>query len=385
MPGTHKKYSPSGASRWLECPGSLSLPGEDRESVYAAEGTAAHALIHCCFLLGYDPAEFVGQSINGFEVDADMAEHVQLMLDVIEAEFDALPGDSKDVDMEVRFEYSRNSDFGGTIDCLVMSDQGFVIADYKHGVGVAVDIDDNPQLSCYAVLAREHWLKHYDRPVEDCRCVAMVIVQPRATHAQGPVRRQVLDNEYLDNFEAQLNSVFEMEVDVSNSEFFSAGDHCRWCPAKRECPHLHDLTIEIAQAEFDESSMTPERAAEILTQEKAIKAYLESISQWAHGQMDKGVPVPGFKLVTSLGNRRYKFGEDEVVKFCRNRKFGKRQITKSVLMSPAQLEKVIGKSLISKLVERPDKGTVLVPEHDKRGAVGPSSAADDFSLVAKDG
>ncbi len=42
----HARLSPSAAERWMTCPGSVKLSEaiQDRESQYAAEGTAAHEL-----------------------------------------------------------------------------------------------------------------------------------------------------------------------------------------------------------------------------------------------------------------------------------------------------------------------------------------------------
>jgi hypothetical protein len=42
----HAKLGPSGAHRWMSCPGSIVLEEDvpDRSSVYADEGTAAHML-----------------------------------------------------------------------------------------------------------------------------------------------------------------------------------------------------------------------------------------------------------------------------------------------------------------------------------------------------
>ena len=46
MPDTHARFSPSAANRRIHCPPSLLLEEqfEEGESVYAAEGTAGHAL-----------------------------------------------------------------------------------------------------------------------------------------------------------------------------------------------------------------------------------------------------------------------------------------------------------------------------------------------------
>lgn len=61
-----KICGPSGAHRWMVCPGSerLSQGMPDGSSKYAIEGTAAHALAEQCLLSGLDPLDFVGQDIE---------------------------------------------------------------------------------------------------------------------------------------------------------------------------------------------------------------------------------------------------------------------------------------------------------------------------------
>ena len=46
MPDVHAKLSASGASRWINCPGSIVLEEnfEDTSSEYAKEGTLAHSV-----------------------------------------------------------------------------------------------------------------------------------------------------------------------------------------------------------------------------------------------------------------------------------------------------------------------------------------------------
>ena len=172
MPGVHMKYSPSGASRWLNCPGSLTLNSdtEDRSSDYAAEGTAAHALVHRCFLLDVDATDFPGQQVEGFEINQEMAEGVQLYLDVIKSET-LKAGEGADVEIEKFVTCAANQDFGGTIDCLIVSSECLTIVDFKYGVGVGVEVEGNLQLLSYATIA----MSLIDKPKK----VRLVVVQPR--------------------------------------------------------------------------------------------------------------------------------------------------------------------------------------------------------------
>ena len=373
MPEVHSKLSPSAAARWLACPGSLEHDGTDVTSKYAAEGTVAHALAQKCWLLGMPADQFVGsqRSCEGYTVDItdEMAEAVQVYLDFVEQTADDQP-----VLTETRIEHSIIAGFGGTIDCALPTKRHLI--DFKYGAGLPVDVAGsgegtwngiNVQMACYAILLRDHLQFTGD--------VDVTVVQPRATHPDGPIRTTTLPGDYLADLTLQI-------IEVGSGDRageLHAGDHCRWCPRRVDCPELYELTLTTAKREFSEIEMTPETAAEFMQRKSAVMAFFDGVETWVHGQMEKGIKVPGYKLVNRFGHRRYSADEEKIVRFCRNKKFGKKQIYESKLLSPAQLEKVIGKELITSLVERPHLGTTVVPESDRREAVKCLTAADEFA------
>jgi hypothetical protein len=146
-----------------------------------------------------------------------------------------------------------------------------------------------------------------------------------------------------------------------------------------ECPELYELTIKAARAEFDPGGISPARAAEILASRKAVTSYLDAVASWVHGQLEKGQAIPGYKLVDTFANRKYRFDAAKIAKICSKAGFGKKQIYTSEILSPAQLEKVIGKDLITQLVERPHTGTAVVPESDRRPAAKGQTASEEFA------
>ena len=110
----HAVLGASSSKRWMTCPGSVRLsegmPNES--SVYAAEGSAAHALGEHCLIHGYAADRFLGQwiwlkgkeavfcgdlpaTIGGgdfvFPVDDDMTDAVQVYLDAVRRAYQ--PGD----------------------------------------------------------------------------------------------------------------------------------------------------------------------------------------------------------------------------------------------------------------------------------------------------
>jgi hypothetical protein len=374
MPSSHSRLSPSGAERWLACPGSLKLEAKaNTSSIYAAEGTCAHSLCEECFYLGEDPMKFVGQvrNVDGYDIEIteEMAESVTVYLSEIEANPLFTP------ELEQRLESETIEGFGGTIDCFIPAT--FHIIDFKYGSGIPVDVEWNKQLACYALLV----IEKFNNGV--LRDVITTIVQPRADHPDGPVRTWVATADWLQAVKAGVE-----EVASGSSEVIKAGDHCRWCPAKANCPELHQLTIRVAQNGFNDDSgaliaekLTPETAAEILNKRKAIEEFLGAVEDWAHATMEKGIEVPGYKLVDKYGNRRYSVDEATVLKRCRASGLGKKKIYKSVLISPAQLEKLGGKDLVEPLVERYHVGTKVVPLSARGEAVIRLTATEEFKNV----
>lgn len=375
----HSKYSASGASRWLACPGSVLIEApESPSSEYAAEGTVAHELACECLLLGVSPRVYLGKdrSADGFTftVSEEMVKAIEAYLYTIWMEEKRLGPDCLSC-YEERIEHTTLPNFGGTVDCYLVSrsERKLVVVDFKYGAGVPVEAEENVQLGSYALLAAMSL--GFD-PAEASQSleVRLIIVQPRC-YDEESIKVWDVPAGWLVDLYYRVSEV----VNGSRNDEIHAGDHCKWCPAKAQCPELYEMTLLTAKQEFSAPSMTVENASKILDKRKSIEAFLDAVENWIHGQLDKGVEVPGYKLVQSLGNRRYAVDEATIEKKCRSKGFGKKQIYETSLLSPAQLEKLVGKELIAQLTERPVKGTTVVPVSDKRPAVKRLTAADEFA------
>ncbi len=56
--------------------------------------------------------------------------------------------------IEQRLDFSKYVESGfGTGDCVIIADGALYVIDYKHGQGVLVDANDNPQMKLYALGA----------------------------------------------------------------------------------------------------------------------------------------------------------------------------------------------------------------------------------------
>ena len=61
-----------------------------------------------------------------------------------------------------------------TSDAILISDGTMHVIDYKHGLGILVSAEDNPQIKCYALGALELFDNIYD-----INTISMTIYQPR--------------------------------------------------------------------------------------------------------------------------------------------------------------------------------------------------------------
>jgi len=384
----HSRLGASIAHRWLACPGSvrLSYGIEDKQTIFAAEGSAAHELAEMCLRKNFAPAaDFIGETIivgnHTFEVDEEMAEAVQLYVDTVRALYE----DGDILFIEHKFDLTSVYDgMFGTNDCGIYKPCGKVIVlDYKHGAGHAVEATANPQLMYYGIgLLSVPSLKGA-RVTE----VELVIVQPRAPHRDGPVRSWTTDPLSLLDFAADLRAgaIATTEPDAP----LAAGEHCKFCPAAGICPAMRDLAITKAQDEFVDvvaPDLTDADLANLLEKASLIEDGIRAIRAEAFNRAQGGAQIPGWKLVAKRATRKWA-GEPDVVKgkLALDFRLTREQIVEEKLRSPAQIEKLLkgdDKKAIAGLVVAESSGVTLARETDRRAEAKPQrDAADDFDPI----
>ena len=174
----HAVLSASSAHRWLNCPPSVRLSEgyKDKGSDYAAEGTDAHSLCEyklrtALGMVASNPTEHLTWYS---EEMADCADgYAAYVLEQVEASRRTCPDPL--VLIEQRVDFSRwVRDGFGTADAVIIADGVLKVIDYKHGRGVEVSAEKNPQMMCYALGAMELFDALYD-----IESVSMTIYQPR--------------------------------------------------------------------------------------------------------------------------------------------------------------------------------------------------------------
>lgn len=406
------KFYPSAADRWLNCPGSVVLSKDSpyRPSAYAAEGTVAHSLAEDCLRLGLDPSDFVGEkrSADGyeFEIDHAMAEAVRIYVDQVERFAES--GEWV-IAIETRLEslelLSGLGPLSGRFDFFAyrLTESGVEVAllDLKFGAGVSVDAEDNPQLKTYALIASE-WLRR-TRGL-GVSMIQALIIQPRAADGLA-VKTALFSLESLERHRediaraAQGVQAYQAATELEGQlEQLRPGDWCRWCPAKATCPRLHEEALAQARKDFGElpllespAKLSRERLLFWLEHAKTFEDWIDSIREHAKTRLESGEELQGWKLVESIGNRRWAGSEEEVEKSLRKAGFKKKDLFETRLLSPAQVEKVApvglkkseAKEIVDALTIRPAQGLALVSAKDKRPAVSRSRPEDDFKPLSE--
>ena len=245
MPVKHAFLSASASHRWLECPPSAKLCAEqdDRASPYAKQGTDAHALCEYKVLAALGKlAEAPTQGLDFFDTEMDNCtdEYCTYIMEQLQ-EARAYCRDP-DVLVEQRLDFSRWVPNGfGTGDCLIVADKVLHIIDFKYGLGILVEAENNPQMMCYALGA----LEIYDG-IYDIDTVRMTIFQPRR---ENIITYEMGKADLLHWAEAILKPTAELAY-IGGGEF-KAGGHCQFCKVKATCRKRAEHNLEMARYDFE--------------------------------------------------------------------------------------------------------------------------------------
>jgi hypothetical protein len=278
---------------------------------------------------------------------------------------------------EKRVDFSQYVPEGfGTADCLILAGDTLHVVDYKHGKGVVVDADHNPQMMLYALGAMSELSLLYR-----FKFVHMTIVQPRVSNIS---EFTMTADELIEWGEKVVKP--KAEAATSGKGEFEAGDWCRFCRAKRQCKTRYEsngsLYPELSER-HDPRLITLAELGEYLKRGKDMAAWLEDMREYALSESLAGADVPGWKAVEGRGSRAFTDTDEAVDTLIKN------GIDESVLyerrvLTLAQMEKAVGKKAFGELVgdlvvKNPGKPT-LVEESDKRPRItNQPTAADVFN------
>lgn len=370
-PKGHAVLSASSSERWLNCPPSARLCEnyEDKGSDYAAEGTDAHTL--CEMLLKQAlgiPTEDTIENLTWYNSEMeDCAEaYAAYVVELLESAKQTCSDPVVCIEQKVDFSRWVQDGFG-TADCIVIADGVMNIVDYKHGKGVEVSAERNPQMMLYALGALEIFDGIYDIDT-----VRMTIYQPRKSNISI---FEMPKDELLKWAETELTPKAQLAYEGQGE--FHCGEWCRFCKAKAECRERAEANLALARYDFEPPALlNDEEIADILGKVDALTAWATDVKEYALQQAVSGKDWPGWKLVEGRSNRKY---TSDTAVAAAVESIGLDPYERKVLGITA-MQKLLGKSrfeeLLSPYIEKPQGKPALVPESDKHPAI--NTAKNDF-------
>lgn len=416
-PTEHALLSASSAYQWLHCPPSIRLSENipDEGSVHAREGTAAHELAALlldqqfhksraqrAFTTAKNKAmKAVGEVALATKPEAESwdaekrKKHskaegkaalaaVTEYLDQVQDACAACAGKPV-VYVEQRVGFGQIVPEGfGTCDCLVVAPKEpdhwiLHVFDYKHGKGVPVDAQDNPQLKLYAWGALAML-----EPIFPIRDVTMTIVQPRINHTTHVETTA----DALRAWGREINPIAQLAYEGKGE--MQAGDWCQFCRFKPYCRTYATSMTSLERFDYrkpgdPKKPLTDEELGEILTTGNRLAKWLKQLQDYAEKRLLNGGTLPGWKLVEGRSTRKFS-NQNEAFRLVQESGTEEAMLYERKPITLTAVETLLGKKkfneiLKDQIIRAPGKPT-LVPESDNRPPItAGSTATDDFSTL----
>ena len=384
----HASLPPSASSRWLVC-----LPSQGyirrliadkvikkRESGPAAQrGTRIHEIAEPWLRASIAEKKFkVSTKFKPKGAKDEIAEaraYVEYCIRKWEAACDLDP----EAQCGVEHRSIVTDECWGSCDFWIHAAKRFTSIDLKSG-REAVDVVGNTQLIIYAmgVIQQNGFLV---RDVELC------IWQPNAD-SEKPERCVVMTQAEFNDKATEIRkgidqAAFYLDPNIDDYEAYYArlvaGDHCRYCDALGVCPAAKDRQMSISSKNFEPvpvdrfmppppTTLEADQVAEIMKRLPAFEAWVDAVKTRALELMHKGHRVPGFKVVAKQTRRAWahKYTDAQIA---RGLGLSIKEITKTIRLSPAQVERLLdktGKEKLERFVFKPEGDPTVVPESDRR-------------------
>jgi hypothetical protein len=350
----------STAKRVINCPGSVALVAQmppKPSSVYADTGTLLHNVIADVLDGKATAQDFLGAVHADVTLDQDLIDNKLLPALAALNEIDP--------DRQMEFETEMVVGFGdllpgvfGSADVVGRIGDTAYIVDWKFGDGVAVDVEENPQLMFYAAAAMRTPVAQW--AFEGATKIELVIVQPPY------VKRWETTPRRIQLFEKELMQAVKLAQRPDAP--LAQGDWCRWCAGKAVCPIMTgaaDRAVVSALKGVDVASVSDH-----LKMADQLEGWIKEVRALAMQTLEAGLPVPGYKLVPKRAMRQW-MDEGKALDAMCDLGLDVKELTETKLLSPAQAEKVLKKhklALPADHVVAVSSGNTLAPEDDPRPA-----------------
>jgi hypothetical protein len=351
----------STAKRVMNCPGSVALVQKmppQPSNKYADEGTLLHNVIAEIVMSDKHPEEFLHTKYNDQILTLELIDNKLVpalaALDVID------PNKEMEIEAETRVGFGDLlPDVFGSTDLIGRIGKRAVVLDWKFGDGVAVEVEENPQLMFYAAAAmRTEETKWAFDGVEEIECV---IVQP------PQVKRWVTTPARIAQFEKELVRAVKL-AQQPNAEL-TIGDHCRWCAAKPICPQMTGAVDRALKTSID--GLDAPTISAYLKNADMLEQWITDLRALALQMLDSGARLPDYKLVAKRAIRQWT-DEDKAKVALFAYGLTESEVMETSIISPAKAEKALKKrkqALPDDLVVAISSGNTLASADDPRPEV----------------
>ena len=363
----HAKLAPSGAERWVNCPGSLmfnDLPGKD--TVYSKEGTLAHeAAEKALYNAPLDNNKYSDEMIAGAQLYKkaidDFWINNNLKLNVWETE--------KAVELQpITIEKGT-----GRIDYIGTGENCILIADYKFGME-RVEVTDNLQLWLYMAAYVTGKQKEHISFKDYIFCI--MIVQPRINYVKTQIKnyRELAEIARFLNVAAK-RALIEEKLPPEYRTFKPCKKCCQYCKGSGICAAEAEANLDYAaiKEKFDNNILENADLSRIYTHLPDIKKYIENVENTVKDKMTAGESIPGFKMVQGRHLPKRWVNEESAIEFLKGQNLEEKQIFTYKIITPTAAEKLCDKADFKEFaklgISFPFGNPVIVPESDKREAI----------------
>lgn len=384
----HALLSPSSAHRWLNCPLAPRLEAQlpEKPSTYAKEGTIAHSVCEITAKKKFKKvkaAEYnkVIKKLKSDELwDDEMLRTAELYVEHLSERAMSFENEPY-IAFEVKVDISDYvPEAFGRCDCVMFGDDTLVITDYKHGKGVTVSPEMNPQLMLYALGALKLYQPLFGAALKN---VAIYIDQPRLNSYEG----WECSTDDLLVWGKRVKAKAQMAF-MGFGEYH-AGEWCQFCRANGICKAQSEQQVSAfddfagAPDMTNPALLSPEEISVVLERGQNLVAWFEAVKEKALEAALNGTKIPGYKVVEGRSTRIW-INQDAALEKLQSSGIDRSVIYDSVPKTLAQLEKLLGaakfRELVGEFVVKPQGKPTLATETDSRKEY--NSAVADFAEIA---
>ena len=280
---------------------------------------------------------------------------------------------------EQRLDFSRWVPEGfGTGDCIIIADGVLTVIDYKYGMGVKVEAAHNPQMLLYALGAIEAYTCIYSFDH-----VRMAIYQPRMNNVSEAT---VSVTELLAWAENELAP--KAKEAYAGKGKFVPGEHCRFCKHAAACRALAEASCNFAEhhgLRVAVPKLTDAEYLECFRMIPQIELWIRKIKATITDRLLAGETIEGLKLVAGRSTRAWSDPARAIAALDAAGIPAADYMEQPTLLSPAALEKALGKkkaaALVGDCIETKPGNPTPAEASDKRQAFDPSA---DFENLDKE-